>query len=65
MAENAKKLTRSMKHKMIAGICGGMGEFFGIDPTVIRLVWALSVLFGGFGILAYFIAWIVIPWGED
>ena len=55
-----KKLYRSNSNCMIAGVCGGLGEFIGIDPTLIRLVWAL---FGctGAGIVAYLIAAIIIP----
>ena len=57
-----KKLYRSKKHRMIAGVCGGIGEYFDIDPTIVRLVWALLSLASiGGGILAYIIAWIIIP----
>lgn len=56
-----KKLYRSRKNFMIAGICGGLGEYFNIDPTVIRLIAAFSVLLGGTGLFVYLIAWIVIP----
>lgn len=45
---------------MIAGVCGGIGEYFGIDPTIIRIVWAICA-FSGVGIVAYIIAAIVIP----
>jgi len=56
-----KKLYRSKKDRIIAGVCGGIAEYAKIDSTLIRLIWAISILFGGFGILAYIIAWIVIP----
>jgi phage shock protein PspC (stress-responsive transcriptional regulator) len=56
----AKKLYRSRKDYMLAGICGGLGEYFDIDPTIIRLLVAFSIFLGG-GILVYLIAWIVIP----
>ncbi|MBA2368792.1 MAG: PspC domain-containing protein [Candidatus Protochlamydia sp.] len=56
-----KKLYRSKKNYMIAGICGGLGEYFNIDPTIIRLIVAFSVLLGGTGLFVYLIAWIVIP----
>ena len=56
-----KKLYKSNQNKMIDGVCGGIAEYFGIDPTVVRLVWALFSLMGGSGILAYFIAAIIIP----
>lgn len=57
-----KKLYRSTSDKMIAGVCGGLGEFFGIDPTIIRVVFALLVIPGGFpGLLPYVILWIIVP----
>ena len=59
MAE--KKLYRSRKDRVIAGVCGGVAEYFDIDATIVRLAWALTVLVGGFGILAYIISLIIIP----
>ena len=56
-----KKLYKSNHNKMIDGVCGGIAEYFGIDPTVVRLIWALFSLMGGSGILAYIIAAIIIP----
>ena len=56
-----KKLYKSQQNKMIDGVCGGIAEYFGIDPTVVRLIWALFSLMGGCGILAYIIAAIIIP----
>lgn len=56
-----KKLYKSNQNKMIDGVCGGIAEYFGIDPTVVRLIWALFSLMGGSGILAYIIAAIIIP----
>lgn len=55
-----KKLYRSRDNKMIAGICGGLGQYFEVDPTVIRLVAAAGALMG-VGIIAYIVAWIIIP----
>ncbi len=55
-----KRLIRSNKNKMIAGVCGGIGEYMNVDPTIIRLIWVLFSLTGA-GILAYIIAWIIIP----
>jgi phage shock protein C len=57
----AKKLYRSKKNRIIAGVCGGLGEHFGIDPTIVRLAWVVFSLLGGSGVLAYIIAWIIIP----
>lgn len=56
-----KKMYKSNQNKMIDGVCGGIAEYFGIDPTVVRLIWALFSLMGGSGILAYIIAAIIIP----
>ena len=56
-----KKLYKSNQNKMLDGVCGGIAEYFGIGPTVVRLIWALFSLMGGCGILAYIIAAIIIP----
>ncbi|MCI8599706.1 MAG: PspC domain-containing protein [Lachnospiraceae bacterium] len=57
-----KRLTRSRTNKMICGICGGVGEYFNIDPTVIRLIWAvLSIGSLGTGIIVYIIASVIVP----
>jgi len=57
----AKKLYRSLDDKKIAGVCGGLGEYFDIDPTIIRLALVALVLAGGSGVLAYILAWIIVP----
>jgi phage shock protein PspC (stress-responsive transcriptional regulator) len=60
----SKLLKRSSADCKIAGVCGGIGEYFGVDATIVRLIWlALSVFPGGIvgGIVAYILAWIVIP----
>ena len=56
-----KRLYRSGKEKILGGVCGGLGEYFDVDPTLIRLLWILFVFAFGTGILAYLIAWIIIP----
>jgi phage shock protein C len=56
-----KKLYRSRTEKKIAGVSGGIAAYFDIDPTLIRLVWVLTLLFMGTGLLAYIICAIVIP----
>lgn len=56
-----RKLYRSRTERSIAGICGGLGAYFDADPTLIRLVTLLLILFGGLSIWAYIILWIVIP----
>jgi phage shock protein C len=56
-----KRLYRSQRHKVIAGVCGGVAEYLDIDPVLIRLVWAVLFFFGGIGFLGYIIAWVIIP----
>ena|SRR3989338_4663569 len=56
-----KKLYRSNRDTKIAGICGGMGEYFNVDVTLIRLVWVSAIIFAGTGILAYIICWLIVP----
>ncbi len=56
-----KKLYRSVTDKMLGGVCGGLAEYFSIDPVIVRLIFVLAVIFGGSGILAYIILWIIIP----
>ena len=58
---SGKKLQRSRTNQKIAGVCGGLGEYFDVDPTLIRLVWLVALFFAGTGLLAYIIAWIVMP----
>jgi phage shock protein C len=55
-----KKLYRSTKNRMIGGVCGGLGEYFNVDPTIVRLGTVVFALCGA-GILAYIVAWIIIP----
>jgi len=55
------RLYRSGKDKILGGVCGGIGEYLGVDPVIIRLLWVIASLAWGFGILAYIIAWIIIP----
>ncbi|OUO53517.1 PspC family transcriptional regulator [Parabacteroides sp. An277] len=58
--EEKKKLTRS-NNKMVGGVCAGIGEYLGIDPTIIRIVYVLMIFFAGFGILLYLILWLIMP----
>ena len=57
----AKKLYRTVDDKVIAGVSGGLAEYFDVDVVVFRLLFVLLVLFGGGGVLAYIVMWIVIP----
>ncbi|MGN0533841.1 MAG: PspC domain-containing protein [Eubacterium sp.] len=56
-----KKLYKSLTDRKICGVCGGIANYFAIDATIIRLIWAIAVLCCGCGILAYIICAIVIP----
>ncbi|MGB9553640.1 MAG: PspC domain-containing protein [bacterium] len=56
-----KKWYRSRRDRMIAGVCGGLAELLGVDSTLVRFIWGISVFFGGFGIFAYILAMIIIP----
>lgn len=60
MEEKQKRLYRSDTDKMLCGVCGGIGEYFNVDATLIRLLWAVLACTGS-GILAYIIAAIIIP----
>lgn len=58
----SKKLFRSKKDRIIAGVCGGIGEYLEVDPTIVRIVFVLLTLAGGFpGIILYGALWIIVP----
>lgn len=62
MSNDYKKLTRSRTQKMLCGVCGGLGEYLSLDPTIIRIIWVLCTFFSiGMAILIYFIAAVIIP----
>lgn len=54
------KLYRSSQNKMLAGVCAGVADFFGLDVKLVRLVWFIALLFGA-GAILYIILWIVVP----
>jgi len=56
-----KRLYRSRTDRMIGGVCGGLGNYFSVDSSLIRLAFVLLFVFGGSGLLLYFILWIVLP----
>ena len=57
-----RKLYRSSRDRMLCGVCGGIGEYFHIDPTIIRLIWVILTIGGfGSGLLAYIVAAVIIP----
>ena len=57
----SKRLYRTREGRVVAGVCAGIAAYFGIDPTLVRLAFAVFTIFGGAGILIYLFAWIVIP----
>ena len=62
MSEDVKKLRRSRTNRVFAGVCGGLGEFFGLNPIWFRLAFIIAALPGGLpGIVPYLICWIIIP----
>lgn len=58
---NEVKLYRSSEHKVIFGVCGGLAEYFSVDPTIIRLIFVFLTIFDGIGLLAYLVLAIVMP----
>ena len=56
-----KRLYRIQDGRVVAGVCAGLAAYFGVDPTLIRLAFALLTVFGGIGVLLYLGAWLVIP----
>ena len=56
-----RRLYRSRTDQMIGGVCGGLGAYFNIDPTLVRLIVVLMAVFGGSGVLIYLILWIIVP----
>ena len=60
----AKPLRRVRRNKMIAGVCAGFAEHFGLDLSLVRVIWLLVALFGGGGVIAYVACWIVVPYGD-
>jgi len=57
----SKRLYRSRRERMIAGVCGGLADYFGIDPTWMRLIFIIFLLLGGSAFLVYIIMWLVVP----
>lgn len=59
--QSPQKLYRSRDNRIIAGVCGGLGEYFGIDPTWVRLIFILLFFAGGAAFLIYIILWLIVP----
>ena len=60
-SNGTKRLYRAREGRVVAGVCAGLAAYFGIDPTLVRLAFALVTVFGGLGVLVYLCAWVVIP----
>jgi phage shock protein PspC (stress-responsive transcriptional regulator) len=60
-AASPRRLYRSVSDRKLAGVCGGVAEFFGIDTILVRVLWVMSCFFGLLGVLAYIVAWAVVP----
>ena len=60
-----KKLYRSKSNRMIVGVCAGVAEYFNIDPTVVRVAWAIASIFAFAGVIAYIVCAFVIPEKPD
>lgn len=56
-----KRLYRSRRDSVIAGVCGGIGQYFNIDPVLVRVIFVVAALAGGPGLLAYLLLWLIIP----
>ncbi len=57
----ARRLYRIRQGRMIAGVCAGLGEYFDVDPTLVRLLFAALSFFHGLGLVAYLVLWIITP----
>ena len=65
-ASRSRRLYRNPRNKVVAGVCGGLGRYFGIDPVIFRIGFAALTMAGGSGILLYVVFWVVVPeWGDD
>jgi phage shock protein C len=56
-----KRVYRSRTDRVLGGVCSGLAKYFGLDPVLLRVLWAIAFFVGGAGLLAYIIAWIIIP----
>ena len=61
----AKRIYKLREDKMIGGVCSGLGDYFDIDPTILRLIWVCLGFVAGGGIIAYLIAMFIIPYKDD
>ncbi len=61
----AKRVYRDRQNRMIAGVCSGLGEYFNVDPVLVRLAFVLLAFFNGIGILAYLLLWMITPYRAE
>jgi phage shock protein PspC (stress-responsive transcriptional regulator) len=61
MADDSRKLYRSRDKRMIAGVCGGLSEYIGVDPTIVRLLFALGLFLGTLTFWVYLVMMLVVP----
>jgi phage shock protein C len=59
--DESRKLYRSRNQRMVAGVCGGLADYFNIDATVIRVLFLVLAVFGGTGLVVYLVMWIIVP----
>lgn len=65
MTTETRRLYRSLRQRMVGGVCGGLGEYLAIDPTLIRVLFVLAAIFAGHGFLLYLILLILVPVESD
>jgi phage shock protein C len=59
--EEPRKLYRSRNQRMLAGVCGGLAEYFNVDATLIRVLFLVLAVFGGSGLVIYVVMWLIVP----
>ena len=59
--EEPRKLYRSQNQRMLAGVCGGLAEYFNVDATLIRVLFLILAVFGGSGLVIYVVMWLIVP----
>jgi phage shock protein C len=59
--EEPRKLYRSRSQRMIAGVCGGLADYFNLDATLVRVLFLLLAVFGGTGLVIYIVMWVIVP----
>ncbi|HEU4909524.1 MAG TPA: PspC domain-containing protein [Propionibacteriaceae bacterium] len=59
--EEPRKLYRSRSQRMLAGVCGGLAEYFNVDATLIRVLFLVLAVFGGSGLVIYIVMWLIVP----